>query len=138
MTDSAVLPNPAPGIDPETKPFWDATLEGKLLIKHCTACGENHWYPRTICPFCGSFETEWLETSGKGTIYTFSITRKGMGHYGGTSPYVLAFVTLAEGPTMMTNIVECDVDALQCGDAVEVVFHDTGAGSALPRFKPSK
>jgi uncharacterized OB-fold protein len=138
MTDSAVLPNPAPGIDPETKPFWDATLEGKLLIKHCTACSENYWYPRTICPFCGSFETEWLQSSGKGKIYTFAITRKGMGDYASASPYVLAFVTLEEGPSMLTNIVDCDVDALEIGDAVEVVFHNTTADAALPRFKPSK
>ena len=136
MTESAVLPNPAPAIDPETKPYWDATLEGKLIIRHCNACGENHWYPRTLCPFCGSVDTEWLETAGKGTIYTFAITRKGLGHYGGVGPYVLAFVTLDEGPTMLTNIIECDVDALRIGDRVEVVFHKTEAEAALPRFRP--
>ena len=137
MTDSAVLPNPAPGIDPETKPYWDATLEGKLLIRHCTACGENYWYPRTMCPFCASVATEWLETAGTGSVYTFAITRKGQGHYGGVGPYVLALVTLDEGPTMLTNIVECDVDALRIGDRVEVVFHKTDAEAALPRFRPT-
>ena len=136
MTESAVLPNPAPTIDPETKPYWDATLDGKLLIRHCNGCGENFWYPRTLCPFCGTVDTEWLETSGTGTIYTFAITRKGLGHYGGVGPYVLAFVTLDEGPTMLTNIIECDVDALQIGDRVEVVFHKTDAEAALPRFRP--
>ena len=137
MTASATLPNPAPFVNPETKPFWDATLQSKLLIKHCDDCSEYYWYPRTICPFCGSFNTSWYEASGKGTIYTFSITRRGQGLYKDTTPFVLSYVQLEEGPRLMTNIVDCDVDALQVGDAVSVVFHDTGEGSALPRFVPA-
>ena len=66
---------PPPPANPETRPFWDAAAQGKLLIKRCTACGEAHYYPRTICPFCFSDKTEWVEASGKGTIYTFSVMR---------------------------------------------------------------
>jgi uncharacterized protein len=47
----------APSVNPETKPYWDAAAEGKLLIKKCTACGELHFYPRAHCPFCFSDET---------------------------------------------------------------------------------
>ena len=43
---------PAPAVTIESKPFWDAAAEGKFLIKHCNACGEDHWYPRALCPFC--------------------------------------------------------------------------------------
>ena len=132
----APLPGPAPVISPETKPFWDATLEGRLLIKHCEDCGENHWYPRSLCPFCGSFSTTWLEASGRGEVYTFAVTRRGLGEYQDATPYVLAYVQLAEGPRMMTNIVDCDVDELAVGDAVEVVFHRTATDAALPRFRP--
>jgi hypothetical protein len=50
---------------------------------------------------------------------------------------VLAYVELDEGPRMMTNIVEAGPGALRVGMPVEVVFHDTGEGSALPRFRPA-
>ena len=58
------------------EPYWDAAAEGKLLIKHCKACGKNHYYPRQICPHCFSDQTEWLETKGEGTIYSWSVERR--------------------------------------------------------------
>jgi uncharacterized protein len=97
---------PPPPVNPETKPFWDAAAQGRLLIKRCTACDEPHWYPRAICPFCGSERTEWMEASGQGTIYSYSVFRRA------PIPYAIAYVTLAEGPTMMTNIVDCELDAI--------------------------
>jgi uncharacterized protein len=50
---------------------------------------------------------------------------------------VIAYVELADGPRIMTNIVDCDIDALHIGMSVEMVFHDTGEGSALYRFRPA-
>ena len=67
---------PAPTVSVETKAYWDAAQQGKLLIKKCTACGQVHFYPRTICPFCFSDKTVWEESSGEGEIYTFSRMRK--------------------------------------------------------------
>ena len=70
------------------------------------ACGKAHWYPRAICPFCASERSNGATASGRGTIYTFSVMRRVK------EPYVIAHVTLAEGPTMLTNIVDCDFDKL--------------------------
>ena len=138
MTDtSTTMPAPAPEVTPETKPFWDATAEGRLVLPKCTSCGFVIWYPRQFCPECHSHEVEWIDAAGTGTIYSFSITRRGQGAYAKAAPYVLAYVELEEGPRMMTNIVDCDPETLQIGQAVEVVFHDTGAGNALPRFRPA-
>jgi uncharacterized protein len=136
MTTPA-LPAPHPAVNPETKAFWDATARGQLLLRRCRSCSTVNWYPRTLCPACGSFDTEWIEASGLGTIYTFAVTRRGAGAYRNATPYVLAYVELAEGPRIMTNIVDCDIDAIQIGDRVEVTFHDTGQGAALPRFRPA-
>ena len=107
---------PAPAVTPETKPFWDAAAAGRLVIKQCTACGQPHRYPRSICPFCGSDATEWRPASGLGTIYTYSVMRRV------PEPYAIAYVTLDEGVTMLTNIVDCDFDTLKIGQAVSVVF----------------
>jgi len=105
------IPAPLPNL--ETQPFWDAAAEGKLLIKKCNACGEVHFYPRSICPFCFSDQTVWQQASGQGTIYTYSVMRRGA-----PVPYAIAYVTLAEGPTMMTNIVDCDLDGIRIGQNV--------------------
>ena len=110
--------------------FWDAARKGRLVVPVCTACGKAHWYPRAICPFCDSDKIEWRDTLGKGTIYTFSVMRRAK------EPYVIAYVKLAEGPTMMTNIVDCNFDALRIDDAVTVVFEETEAGPPVPMFKP--
>ncbi len=121
---------PAPAINVESKRFWDATKEGKLLIGLCKDTGKHFFYPRSTSPFTLSKNVEWVEASGRGTIYSFSVMRRA------PIPYAIAYVTLDEGPTMMTNIVECDLDALKIGQKVELVFRPAGDDAALPVFRP--
>ena len=122
---------PAPPMNPEVQPFFDAAAEGRLLIKRCTSCGQPHHYPRSICPFCFKDTTEWREASGRGTIYSYSVLRRV------PIPFALAYVTLEEGVTMMTNIVDCDLDAIRIGQAVRVVFKPTDGGPPVPMFRPA-
>ena len=137
IVEAPALPAPAPEVSPELREFWDATAAGRLLLRRCTACGEAIWYPRPICPFCYSSETVWEQASGRGVIYTYSVVRRGAGPYAG-APYVLAYVELDEGPRMMTNIVDCRFEDLRIGQRVELVFHRTELGTALPRFRPAQ
>jgi uncharacterized protein len=133
----SALPVPTPRVNAETRPFWNATAEGRLSLPHCTSCGFVIWYPRARCPECGSTDVRWQDATGAGTIYSFSITHKGQGAYRDAGPYVLAYVELDEGPRVLTNIVDCDPEALEIGQRVRVVFHDTGEGTALYRFTPA-
>jgi len=121
---------PAPTVYPEAKPFWEAAAQGKLLVKRCSDCGEHHHYPRDGCPFCGSVNTEWRQAKGEGIVYSFSIMRRA------EVPYVVAYVTLAEGPTMMTNIVDADADTIRIGQRVVVRFQPSEGGPPLPVFVP--
>ncbi len=118
----------APTPTPETARFWEAAAKGKLLVKTCAACGRAHHYPRPLCPFCGSGQTEWKESAGRGVIYTFSVMRRA------SPPYAIAYVTLDEGVTMMTNLVDCDFDALRIGQPVRVVFAASDGGPPVPMF----
>jgi uncharacterized OB-fold protein len=131
------MPAPAPIVSVENKPFWDATAEGRLVLPQCQACKSINWYPKVFCGECGSFGVDWIDAAGTGTVYSFAITRRGMGAYAQAGPYILAYVELDEGPRILTNIVDVDVDTVKIGDKMQVVFHDTGAGTALPRFKPA-
>lgn len=132
----AGLPAPAPPVNPETEEYWAATAQGRLLVKRCQDCDSLIWYPRAICPECASLRTEWQQVSGRGRIYSYTVNHRGEGPYGGSPPFVLAYVELDEGPRMMTNIVETEGLELAIGLPVEVMFHDTGEGTALPRFRP--
>ncbi|MGD9600682.1 MAG: Zn-ribbon domain-containing OB-fold protein [Gammaproteobacteria bacterium] len=116
--------------DAALEPYWAAAREGRLLLKRCRACAKVHYYPRPLCPFCMSAETEWLEAAGHGTIYAWSVERRA------TPPYAIAFVTLPEGPTLMTNIVDCDLDALAIGQAVRLAF-ETRDEQPVPVFRPA-
>ena len=129
MTQDRALPAPQP--NPETQAYWDAAKEGRLLVRRCNACGEIHFYPRSICPFCFSDDTQWLESKGDGVIYSYSVMRRG------AAPYALAYVTLDEGPTLMTNIVDCDLASLRIGQRVRVTFKQSDNGFRIPVFTPT-
>jgi uncharacterized OB-fold protein len=113
---------------PETLAFQDAAAEGRFVLPFCRACGRAHWYPRAICPLCGGGEVEWHPASGRGTIYSVSVMRRA------SPPYALAWVTLEEGPTMLTNLVDCDVDAARIGGPVRVVLQRQADGAYAPMF----
>ena len=121
---------PAPVTTPDTEAFWQAARAHRLLLPRCSGCGKLHWYPRPFCPFCFSDALEQVEASGSGTIYAFSVMRRTR------EPYAIAYVTLAEGPTMLTNLVDCDFDALRIGQAVRLVWTDTEGGPPVPTFTP--
>jgi uncharacterized OB-fold protein len=121
---------PAPIVTVETEPFWNAARERRFVVPTCGGCGKAHWYPRAVCPFCGAAKIEWRAASGAGTIYSFSVMRRAK------EPYAIAYVTLAEGPAMLTNIVECDFDALQIGQQVRITFADSENGPPVPMFRP--
>lgn len=135
---AAGLPAPAPVVSPEARPFWEAAAEGRLLLQRCSDCRAVIWYPRGLCPDCSSVRLEWFEGSGRGSVYSYTVVRRGgPGPYSEATPYVLAYVELEEGPRVLTNIVDCDPESIGVGDAVQAVFHPAGEKSALVRFRPA-
>jgi uncharacterized protein len=130
------LPTRSPRRTLETALFWDACVDGRLVLPQCEECGQLIWYPRRFCPFCASRSVRWVEVSGRGTVYSFTVIRRGEGPFRAAAPYVLAYVELEEGPRMLTNIVDADVERVAIGDPVHVVFEPTDEGDALPRFVP--
>ena len=119
-----------PDANPETKPFWDGCAQGKLMLAKCVDTGKFIWYPRSISPYTLG-KVEWVQASGKGKIYSFSVMKRA------EVPYAIAYVTLDEGPTMMTNIVDCDLDSIRIGQPVTVKFVPSEGGPPMPMFTPA-
>lgn len=127
------LPRPTP----ESAPFWQGCRDGKLLLQYCGSCGTYQFYPRMICANCMSEQIEWREASGQGTVETYTIVTRAVSEaYAADAPYVIALITLAEGPRMMSNVMGCDVGSVRCGMQVEVVFEPWSADITMPKFRP--
>jgi len=121
-----------PTADPESAAFWAAANEARFILRRCNACAKVHWFPRAVCPFCLSSSTEWVESAGRGTIYSYTVLRRA------AEPYAVAYVQLEEGPRLLTGILADDLDSIHIGQNVEVTFvRSTGEqGTNIPMFRP--
>jgi uncharacterized protein len=128
---------PAP--TPETQPYWDGAAAGELRIQRCVDCGKPYFYPRPICPSCGSGNVEWFTASGDATLYSYVINYRPAPGFEDEAPYAIAVVQLAEGPRMMTSLVgvPADPEVLVLDMPLRVAFEPRG-DIALPVFTPAQ
>jgi len=130
---------PVPIVNDWARPFWDAAKEEKLIIQKCKDCGKHIFYPRIACPHCSSDSVEWINASGKGTVYSFTVVESNSpSAFVNDIPYVVAVVRLDEGVQMLSNIVGCDPDAVRFDMPVEVTFERLDDEFTLPKFKPAE
>ena len=128
---------PLPEVQPFSRPFWDGTRAHKLLIQHCRDCDSLIFYPRRECPECWSTNLDWKESSGKATLYSYSVTYEGVEEkFADDLPIILAWVDLSEGIRMTTNIVDCDTEDVYIGMELEVAFRPMTDEVTLPFFRP--
>ena len=126
---------PVPANDPDSTPYWAALDQHRLILKRCGACGKAHFYPRELCPYCHADDLTWVEASGRGAIYSFTVCRRPAGPaFAAEIPYVVALVDLAEGPRMMTRILG-DPAAVAIGRAVRVRFERQNETLVFPFFE---
>lgn len=117
--------------NPETKPYWDGCNSEKLMLTRCKDTGTVFSYPRGVSPFTLSTNVEWFESKGTGVIYSFSTMERA------TPPYTICYVTLDEGTTIMSGIVDTDLNKLKIGQKVKVVFKTSETGQKVPFFTPA-
>jgi hypothetical protein len=135
MMSAAAKPDPV--VSTWARPFWEAAKEERLLIQKCEDCGEAIFYPRIACPHCGSEKVGWIEASGKGKVYTYTVVESNApSAFIADMPFVLAVIELEEGVRLMSNIVDCDPYGIECEQQVEVAFEKRSEEFTVPVFRP--
>ena len=129
-------PRSLPEPTPETEHFWEGTRAGELRLQRCRDCGEIYFPPRPFCPACASRNVEVFAASGRGSLLSYVINHRPHPSFDGR--YAIALVQLDEGPTLMSNIVDCPQtpEALVLDMPLEVVFEAQNEAIALPLFRP--
>lgn len=123
-----------PSSDWESREYWEGARRGELLIKRCRSCDRAHWYPRAHCPYCHADDPVWEPSSGRGTIYTFTVIRQNNASaFRERIPYTLGLVDLVEGPRVFGTVYG-DHATLRVGAPVSVAFDQIGEDTALPVF----
>jgi uncharacterized OB-fold protein len=130
------LPRP---LSPElTLPFWEAAKRHELVIPRCRTCDYLFFYPRSECPRCLSSRLEWMRVSGRGRLHTYTIVyQPANAAFRDDTPHIYAVVQLDEGPRMVSNVVQCAVDAVSVDMLLEAVFDDVTPEWTLVKFKPA-
>jgi uncharacterized OB-fold protein len=130
---------PLPVITEENRPFWEGCKQGKLLLQYCDVCQQSQFYPRLYCMHCGAQQLRWIEASGRGVVYSFTVIRQNKSpEFREDVPYNVALIQLEEGPRMMSNVVDIAPEDLRVELPVMVVFDPVSAEISLPRFRPLK
>lgn len=119
-----------------SKPFWDGAKDEKLMLQYCPKSGKYQFYPRPVSVYTGSRDLEWREASGRGRIYSFSLSYKAPPPFKDVKPYVVASVELEEGVRILTNIINCDPKTLKIDMPVRLAWVLAGA-SNYPVFEPA-
>lgn len=127
------IPKPTP----ETAHYWEGARRGELRLQRCNACTHTYFPPRPFCPECSSRDVSVFAASGRGTLHSYVINH--MKSPGFEPPYAIAVVELAEGPRMMSNILDCPQtpEALVLDMALEVTFEALTDEISLPQFRPA-
>ena len=127
---------PLPHRDEENRWFWEACARHELYLQKCASCGLVRFHPRALCPACLSSQTDYVRASGRGKVYTFTVTYQNQAPgFRDELPYVMAYVELDEGPRILTNVVRTPVESVKIGMPVEVVFEDVDETLAIPKFQ---
>jgi uncharacterized OB-fold protein len=144
----AEIEHPKPFADWETRAYWEGCGRGEIVLQRCGACGTVQHRPRAICASCLSGEVEHFVASGRGQVYTFTVTHQNNARgFAQACPYVLAYVELdlgdgqepsqGPGPRLLTNIVGCEPEAVRIGMPVVADFTPPDDDLAVPRFRPA-
>jgi len=135
MTDT-VKTRPLPVPTSITRPFWDAAKEHRLVIQYDPDAGAYQFYPRAVSMATGKRNLEWREVSGKGSVFSYTVTHVPTAGFEDKAPYTIASIDLDEGVRMLANMVNVDPEAVKIGMRVRVCWEDLSDEISYFAFEP--
>ena len=128
-----------PQVTPENEHYWGGGADGELRFLRCTSCRHYIHPPAPLCPDCLCRDLQPEAVSGRAVVHTFTVNHQPW-IPGFDPPYVVAIVEIEEqsGLRLTTNVVHCEVQDVEIGMAVQVLFEDLGEDVYLPLFEPLK
>jgi len=127
-------PNPENRLDEE---FWSHCAQERLCFQVCESCNSWRHLPRWSCARCGSADWSWRESSGRGLLYTWTVThRPSLPQFASDVPYIVAVIELEEGVRMVSRLRGVAPEALAIGLPVGVEFERVAEEFVLPMFRP--
>ena len=140
------MPIPSPEITDDNRPFWEACGRNELVCQRCQDCGAYRFPPMPVCPACQSVRAAWTRLSGKGTVYSWTVTRVSelastppqvFRGFEDRLPFIIVVVELVEqeGLRILSNLIDASPEDIGIGDAVEVAFTRLDSGVTLPQFR---
>lgn len=128
-----IVPKP----DALTQPYWDGVRQRELRIQKCLACGQVWHPPLHRCPHCHSADVEWVAASGRATLYSYTVVHH-PAHVAVADkvPYLVALATLAEGPRVVSNLLNCARGDVRIGMPLRLTFQEIASSVWLPQFEP--
>jgi uncharacterized OB-fold protein len=131
-------PRPVPTPTSFTRPFWEGTKQGKLMLQRCRACGTRQYYPRPVCLRCISRDLEWTEASGQGTVYSYTVTQLPPEGFEGREPYVLVSVDLPEGARVLGTLLGVAPAEVRIGMPVRATYERLTDDITLLQFAAAR
>lgn len=91
--------------------FEEFLRQGRFMIQRSRLSGRYLFYPRVVEPGTGDNDLEWVEASGRGTVYAATVVRPRPPQ----AAYNVVLVDLAEGPRMMSRVEGIEPEAVKIG-----------------------
>lgn len=130
---------PLPTPTRESKPYWEGLKEGRFRVQHCAACGKVRHYPRPVCPYCFSMESEWREASRHGEVHSWTVCHHPFNFFfKQQAPYIVALVDMEAGVRVNAPLRGVAEKDLEIGLGVTMGFEAVDAEVTLPFFAPRR
>ncbi len=137
MSSDTLTSKPVPRPTPETQPFWDGCAAGELRLQHCEDCQHVQYPARRLCSGCFSTNVTWRAASGRGIVLSWStVVAPGAPGFEAEVPFLSVIIELAEGPTMLSVLRNCEADQVEFDMPVQVIFEQRSESIFVPYFEP--
>ena len=135
MAGDTEYTKPLPAMEGLTEEFYGWCARRQLRFQRCAQCRAWRHVPREMCAECGSSGWEWVLSSGRGVVFTWTVAARPMHPAFADAVAAPVVIEMAEGVRLVSEVVDCPPEELQVGMPVRVSFDAVTPGVTLPKFR---